>query len=201
MGEIEERDGFAKIILIMLFIQGMLLLIIEIPLRFIPELLVLIQDIYANEFGTGLWAIASAGFVWMRPRKSETKHWLTVLLFFDIIGSIASFNYEFFFWVITPTRVLLSSIFIVSGFATAFYILTVDFDEPDLITPGHEVFIQEIMMHDSLEEGLDYVLDYIDDPKWEFEPEYKQQFLDYVAERDDELGELVRVRLDKERGL
>ena len=40
------------------------------------------------------------------------------------------------------------------------------------------------------------MLDYIADPQWEFETGYKEDFLEYLSKRDDELGQLARDRLN-----
>ena len=56
--------------------------------------------------------------------------------------------------------------------------------------------MKKINQHPTVEEGLDYVLDYIENPKWEFEDGYKEAFLEYLTERDDELGKIAREKLE-----
>jgi len=201
MGEVQERTGLERIVTVIILIQAILLIIVAVPLRLVPEFYFVLRDILWNQPHVAMWAIGAVILIRKKPRDSHTRIYVFLLFIYDILGAIWSFNFEFFFWVITPARAMHSMLFIIPGIATLLYIPTMEIEEEDITQFHHETFIEEIMEHDTLEEGLDYVLNYMDDPKWEIEPEYKQQFLEYVSEKDDELGELVRARLDKERVL
>ncbi|MFW9835144.1 MAG: hypothetical protein ACFFEK_14185 [Candidatus Thorarchaeota archaeon] len=201
MGEAQERTGLEKIATAIFMIQAVLLIIVAVPLRLIPEFYFVLRDIMWYQPHVAMWAIVSVFLIRKQPKSEHTRIFVILLFVNDIIGVITSFNFDFFFWVISPARVIHSLLFVIPGIAALFYIPTMDIEKEDITQFHHETFIEEILQHDTLEEGLDYALDYIADPKYEFDPEYKQQFLEYVAERDDELGELVRARMDEERGL
>ena len=195
MGEIEETNSFDRIISIVFLTQGVLLLLVAIPLRLMPEFYVVLKDILWFQPDVAIWAFASAFLVRKRPKAEHTLIFVMLLFFLDLLGVIWSFNFEFFFWQFTPSRALHSVLFIIPGIVTLFYIPTMEVEKEDIMKFHHEALIEEIMAHDSMIEGLDYVLSYIDNPKYKFEPEYKQLFLDYISRRDDELGELARSKL------
>jgi len=152
-------------------------------------------EIYDEPFSVAIWTLAASGIVWFKPNEKETRVWLALLIFYDIFHSIWVFWYDFI-WVVTDLRIWLSLLYIIPIVPIGFYIVTVEFEERDHTTEMYDELInEEIMKHPTIEQGLDYVLDYIDDPQWEFEEDYKESFLEYMAERDDELGRLARERL------
>jgi len=196
MEERVERTGFSKLVFLILLIHGLTIFLLTIPFRFIVEYRIALNQTYYFPIEVVLIAFASAGFIWTRPRAKETRVYISVTAAFDIIHTILIFL-DGFTWTFSEIRILISIIHLLPVIPLLLYVITVNIvDDPD--KDNHEVMVYEIMQHPSLEEGLDYVLSYIDDPRWEFEDDYKVSLLEYLAERDDELGELARKKLHPE---
>jgi len=192
-----ERTGFEKLLFSILVLHGLACFMIAFPLRFIPEFRIVMQDIYVFPFENFLMSILGAVLLRKKPKDTHTRLWFLFILFLDFYRVISSFNLEFFFWTFNEVRLVLSVFFFIPVPPLFFYIVTVKFEEPDITAEQFDSLIyEEILKHENVEEGLDYVLNYIADPQWEFETGYKEDFLEYLSKRDDELGQLARDRLN-----
>lgn len=74
------------------------------------------------------------------------------------------------------------------------FVRTHEFEPMFTETDQFDVFIQEIEAHSSAEEGLQYVVDYIQERHDEFSPRYADRLLAYLSERNDEIGLAARAR-------
>ncbi len=191
-----ERTRLMKLILLILVFHGIVLFVLAFPLRFIEDYYLAVQDIDFTPMGPSIFTLFAAFFFWFNPRKKTTKAWLILTIIYDALFAILVFIHEFS-WVITEIRILFSIIYFLPVLPLLSYVFDTDFTEEDITEASYYVLInEEIMKHPTLELGLDYVLEYIADPQWKFEPGYKEAFLEFLSKRDDELGQLAHARLD-----
>jgi hypothetical protein len=191
-----ERTGFSKLVVIMLMIHGIILFMMAIPFRLIPEYRIAIQGIFPDPLTILPWNFVTGLIIWLRPQAEHTRYYILAAIFYDIFAMVWVF-FEEFAWLMSDIRIIFSLVYFSPVIPLLFYVLTTTFIKEDITEAQFDVFIhEEIMKHPSIEEGLDYVLDYIADPQWKFEDGYREDFLEYLSKRDDELGQLARDRLN-----
>jgi len=136
-----------------------------------------------------------ASFYWLRKKKLThgLKIYLYGIVYFDLAlpGTLA-LTMLLFGGNLVP--LLSSSLLLVPATLVLIFVRTHEFEPDHIHTEADEfdVFMMEIEAHPSVDEGLEYVVNYIEEHHDEFSSGYTDRLLAYLSERNDEIGLAAR---------
>lgn len=193
MGSLSKHTRLSKLIILLLVVHTVILVLLAIPFRFIFDDLFLGSEFYPNTGGLLAPTLFALIYVWYRPRENVARAMIGITIFGDCLFSLLMFL------VISDLQIILFLLYFFPVLPLLYYAVTVEVTKKSEISKDFrfDVFVVKILAHDDVVEGLDNVLSSLSvELKGDTVLDQERHFLEYISQREDELGNLARERLD-----
>ncbi len=194
-----EQELAKRFVIMALLVQILYYVIVALEmwnLRILGELPEYLSS-YPIDISLPLYTIVPLAFLLRGNRKEHIRPFLYVAAFIDFAAIFGYWLMYSLFGGSTAPAILMSFL-ILPAILILFFMRSMEFEAVSYETDQFGILRMEIESHATIEEGFNYVADYISEHSTELDDDFFIKFLEYLSKRNDEIGIEAMSRLKAE---